>query len=114
MLKVNKNMYILDINPIDHKWRVLKDGVSMGEGDTSEAAVKSARKFGVLDPIYQFNLNTGGYVEVSSHYILKKKLDTITSDGVILAQDEIKNAKIDSMFYREFIKLGLKRKIREE
>lgn len=39
MIRIDKNYLILDKNPIDHRWKVLSDGLTIGDGETEEKAI---------------------------------------------------------------------------
>ena len=63
MIRIDKNYLILDKNPIDHRWKVLSDGMTIGDGKTEEKAIASARML-TDEPIFKYNFDTSRYEEV--------------------------------------------------
>ena len=65
MIRIDKNYLILEKNSIDHRWKVLSDGMTIGDGKTEEKAIASARML-TDEPIFQYNIDDGQYHQIIS------------------------------------------------
>ena len=63
MIRIDKNYLILEKNSIDHRWKVLSDGMTIGDGKTEEKAIASARML-TDETIFKYNFDTSRYEEV--------------------------------------------------
>ncbi len=64
-MKNIENKLILEKNSIDHRWKVLSNGFTIGDGKSPEDAIASARML-TNEPIFEYCIHDGQYHQVIS------------------------------------------------